>query len=242
MIRNCMQPSGGRWKVLWVSVWILLMFSVPLAGAGKVTDFSADLVSIDKQGQIKANNRIYVMPQRMRMEVAAPHGEGQMIMIFHRDKNVQYMIRPEQKKYCRLEINEQEMEAAFKEDIEQQVIKNLGTEKVNGYKCRKMVSETTVNIMGMTRKSRVTVWKADAFDFPMRTQNEDGSLQEMRNIKKGRPPAKLFAPPKGYTQVSGMMALFMDGAPAARGAKSAGGAPGNLPFKLPKGLKLPFGE
>jgi hypothetical protein len=54
--------------------------------------------------------------------------------------------------------------------------------------------------------------------MPVRTENQ-GVIQEMRNIKPGRPDASLFEIPSGYkrdAQMEQMMKGMMGGGPASK--------------------------
>ena len=85
---------------------------------------------------------------------------------------------------------------------------DLGTETVSGYKCRKKRVETTQKIMGKKTTTRVITWTSDKFSFPLRTQTEDGAITELRSIKKGPQPDKLFKPPSDYEKAAGMLEVM----------------------------------
>ena len=84
-------------------------------------------------------------------------------------------------------------------------------------------------------------------DMPIRTKSQDGSITELRNIKKGSPASKYFEIPKEYKKVSNMMELMgmdMSGheekpSKAADEDKESGS---RFPFKLPKGIKVLMGD
>jgi hypothetical protein len=61
---------------------------------------------------------------------------------------------------------------------------------------------------GQTFKNKMIVWENDRFEFPLRTRDEDGSIQEIRNINTDKPAAKFFKPIKGYQQVSSMLSVM----------------------------------
>ncbi len=78
----------------------------------------------------------------------------------------------------------------------------------------------------------------------------DGAVTELRNLKKGAPPAKYFQTPDGYQRVSNMMAVIgmdfsdMDGNEEGV-SEGTDENTGKMPFKIPeslKNLKLPFGK
>ncbi len=55
------------------------------------------------------------MPDKMRMDGISPKGEGSIVMIFRRDKNIGWTLNPEKKLYMERPFNEKEMEQAIKE-------------------------------------------------------------------------------------------------------------------------------
>ena len=91
------------------------------------------------------------------------------------------------------------------------------------------------------------VWVSDKLDMPLRTKSEDGSMTELRNIKKGAPAGKYFEVPKEYKKVSNMMELMgmdMSGY-EEKPSKDAGEdkeSDSGFPIKLPKKIKGLFGE
>ena len=160
-----------------------------------------------------------------------------MIMIFRKDLNIHWMLNPKDKKYFERPINEEEMKKALNQSVSQHE-EILGTETVNGFKCRKKSIETTVSFMGFKRKSHATIWVSNKLEMPIRTKSKDGDITELRNIKPGRQSARLFKIPDGYQKVSSIIALYGN-LPA--GEKAEGSDKESL-FKLPKGIKWPFGD
>jgi hypothetical protein len=168
-------------------------------------------------------------------------------MIFRRDKNIGWTLNPEKKLYMERPFNEKEMEQATKKIIDSRNEKVLGTEKVNGFKCTKKEVETTVEFMGFKRTVKTIVWMSKRLDMPIRTKSQDGSMTELKNIKKGSPSSKYFEIPKEYKKVSNMMELMgMDMSEhEKKPSKAAGedkGSGSQFPFKLPKEIKGLFGK
>jgi len=214
---------------------------------GKITKYTADQVVIDAKGKVQHKGKIYAMPDKMRMDGMSPKGEGSMVMIFRRDKNVGWTLNPEKKLYMERPFNEKEMEQATKTIIDSRNEKVLGTENVNGFKCTKKEVETTVKFMGYKRTVKTVVWMSKRLDMPIRTKSPDGYITELRNIKKGSPAGKYFEVPKGYNKVSNMMELMgMDMSEHEEKPPKAAGedkeSDSQLPFKIPKGIKGLFGK
>ena len=81
--------------------------------------------------------------------------------------------------------------------------------------------------------------------MPIHTRMQDGTVTELRNIKVGKPPARVFEIPPGYKKVGDsigalMMAMNGEQMPAAgKQPGEHGGGGTHLPFKMPKGMKMP---
>jgi len=236
------------WSLCFAAVVVL--FSGLSANAllgGKITKYTAEQVMIDAKGKIQHQGKLYVMPDKMRMDGISPKGEGSIVMIFRRDKNIGWTLNPEKKLYMEKPFNEKEMEQASKKFIDSRNEKVLGTESVNGFKCTKKEIETTVDFMGFKRTTKTIVWVSTKLDMPLRTKSQDGSMTELRNIKEGSPASKYFEVPKEYKKVSNMMELMgMDMSGQEEKPPKAGDedkeSGSQFPFKLPKGIKGLFGQ
>ncbi|MBN2538729.1 MAG: DUF4412 domain-containing protein [Deltaproteobacteria bacterium] len=231
-----------KWWMLYIIAMSVMLVSAGSVYAGKITSFSADQVSIAPDGTIANSGKMYVTPDKVRMEMRSPRGGGSMIVIMRRDSNLYWMLNPDEKKYFERPLNEEEWEKMAKGAIKSKTEKKLGTETINGYACQKKDVEMVVEILGFKRKSRSTVWISEKLDLPIRTMTEDGHVTELRNIKKGSQSKKLFEAPGGYTKVGNMMELFA-GSEGEEKEEGGGGLalPKGLTDKL-KGLKLPFGD
>ena len=228
---------GKRWLVLCLIAMSVMLVSAGSVYAGKIKSFSAEQVTLTPNGKIENKGKMYITPEKMRMEMRSPQGKGNMIIIMRRDNNLYWMLNPGEKKYFERPLNEKEWEKMAKGAIKSKTEKDLGTETVNGFKCRKKSVEMVVEVMGFKSKSRSVVWVSKKLDMPVRTKMEDGRVTELRNIKKGRQSKKLFEVPGGYKKVGNMMETF-----AGSGEGSGGfSLPKGLGDKL-KGLKLPFGD
>jgi len=243
-------------KKWWVICFVILalLFSWTTCGyCAKIKSFSADQVSIDPSGKALNVGKLYMTPDKIRMDMQSPKDEGNMIMIFRRDLKVHWMLNPKDKKYFERPINEEEMKKALNQSVSQHE-EILGTETVNGFKCRKKRIETTVSFMGIKRKSHSTIWVSNKLEMPIRTKSKDGDITELRNIKPGRQSARLFKIPDGYQKIASIIELY-GGHPAGEKAEGSDQGstdskekgsffklPKNLSEKLPKGIKWPFGD
>ncbi len=232
---------GKRWLVLCLIAMSVMLVSAGSAYAGKIKSFSADQVTLAPNGKIENRGKMYVTPKKMRMEMRSPQGKGNMIIIMRRDNNLYWMLNPGEKKYFERPLNEKEWEKMAKGAIKSKTEKDLGTETINGFKCRKKAVEMVVEVMGFKTKSRSVVWISKKLDMPIRTKMEDGRVTELRNIKKGRQSKKLFEVPGGYKKVGNMMETFSGPDRREEGESGGFSLPKGLGDKL-KGLKLPFGD
>ena len=236
-------------------VAFFLLFTVLPAYAlfgGKIERFSAEQVAIEPGGNPSVIGKIYAMPGMYRSETTVEKGGKTLVSIFRKDRNLSYLINPEDRTYLEMAFDEKKMEEALGQYAEAKKEEILGTETVNGYKCTKKRIETTVSFFGFEKTVETILWVSDRFDMPLRTQNSDGTVAEMRNIREGKQAAQLFEPPTGYRKVASMMELF--GAPQGRSEsgeasgketeKPEGGFafPKSVMDKLPKDFKLPFGD
>jgi len=210
-------------------------------GGGKIEEYSAKQFFKDPGGREGTHN-IFVSHGNMRMEMRSPMGKGSMVVIFRKDKGTTWTLFPEEKFYIENKLDEAKLKKTFGKIPMDTKKEDLGTETVNGFKCRKMRVETTTNIMGREIKSTSTVWTSERLDFPIRSQGKEGGVMELRDIKPGSQPSDLFEVPAGFTKRDmpsfGMGQMQKHG----KGRESMGGKTSDLPFKLPKGLKMPFGK
>ncbi|MBN1829879.1 MAG: DUF4412 domain-containing protein [Deltaproteobacteria bacterium] len=222
---------------------LLFALAPSTASAAKISSFSAEQIHINSKGVEEGLQKFYVTPDKMRMEGAVQMGKGTMTMIYRKDKKIIWMINPGKKLYYEKPFDEAEWGKMFKDVATQNVVKELGTETVNGYKCEKKLVAATVEFLGFKKKSESTIWVAKEFDLPMRTKHEDGSMTELRKIKTGSQPKALFELPAGYAAAPNMFAILDE----PEENKQEGGDKGPMPSlqdikdKL-KGLKLPFGD
>ncbi len=235
--------SKRVWQSGMVVIAAVLMCAAGAVGA-VIDSFTADQVVMDAGGRVKFQGKIYMAPDRMRSD--QPMGrQKKMVIIYRRDKKELWALDPAKKTYIQMPLDEEKWEQAAKGAVQSENAEVLGKETVNGYRCVKKQVTRQMEVMGMKMTTTQTIWVSDAFGIPIRTRSDDGTVTELRNIKKGKPPARLFEIPPGYKKVGNDMgALFMsmEGMEMPSGGQpDSGQGKMKLPFKLPKGMKLPFG-
>lgn len=192
-----------------ISVCIPVFFGNCKAVAGKITEYSADQVSISTDNKEKITGKIFVAPDMMRMEMTVQGMPKKMITITRQDTKKLIMMMPDRMKFYEKPLTEDDMQGMMAFTGDQQNVEELGTETVNGYKCKKQRMTTTSNVMGQKITSTMTVWMADEFDFPVKSMDEKGNVTELRNIKKEKLSKDLFEAPKEYQKVNNMMEMMM---------------------------------
>ena len=214
---NCDHKSiNYKLKSLLLAAFFVFILSILPSYAlfgGKIDSFSADNVEIGPNGKIVNTSKIYMTPDAMRMDGMPGQGSQGMpkmniSLLVLKKQDKQYFYNHDKKLVFESEVDEDISKAGYKgmDNIESEKV--LGKEKVSGYKCVKKEVLTSNTVMGMTDKTKLLVWESDKFEFPLRTQNEDGTIQEMRNIKTGKPSKKFFKPTSGYKKVDNMMAVM----------------------------------
>ena len=134
-------------------------------------------------------------------------GMDKMQTIARQDKKLMYLIYPGLKAYAEMPIPESELEAAEKDSkIEK---KEEGKETIDGHPCVKSRA-TITDASG--KVTEAVVWAAsDMKDFPLQIETDvQGNTVRMtyRDVKFGKPDAKLFEPPTGYTRHESIQSLM----------------------------------
>lgn len=209
------------------AVLISAVLGVLVSGAAMAVDFSATVmisrgIKGKPIGPAQVLEKIYASGNKTREEQMG--GQGQQVMINRPDKGVIWVIMPGSKSYM-------EMPSAYQANMfrgaEAKIkkmagIKLVGTEKLNGYTCRKyMVTrlQPSIDKQGKPGKSApvtITFWYADKLDSLIKIGKE-GTVQtaggnqdrtqviEFKDIKEGRQAASLFELPKGYKKMQPKM-------------------------------------
>jgi len=234
----------GKWWVITLVVSLILGGGISTGHCAKMRNFSADQVTVDPSGKVLNSGKVFMAPEKIRMEFQPPDSENTMVNIFRQDTKIHWMLNPKAKTYFERPLDEQELNKA----LNMHVTKNeeiLGTETINGFKCTKKRVQTKVKYFGFSRTLETTVWESPRLDLPLKTESEDGTVTELRNIKSGRQPAKLFKVPSDYQKVATMVELVAGGSGTNGGGTSDEDSgfkiPKDISDKLPDGLKNLFG-
>jgi hypothetical protein len=223
----------------------VLLLSLAVTGfAQKVSDFTADQVTLSADGKTLAQSKLYFSGGKMRLDDFMPQSGTKMIMISRSDLKKVFMINAEKKTYTDMEMDENDLSGLAMSHVKNRKEKALGEETVNGYRCAKKEIEAQVEVMGFKSTSRTVIWQSPKFDVPLRTRGEDGHVTELRNIQEAKPASDLFEVPAGHSRVANMMELMGDERPKSarppQPAPKGKGGGAQFPVELPPGMKLPL--
>jgi hypothetical protein len=133
-------------------------------------------------------------------------GADKTIYIVRPDLKSSLVIYPTLKAYVQLPMSEADKQALGKEPKIQKTA--LGKETVNGHPC---VKNKVVVTDDKGKSQEATVWNAtDMKDFAVQMQvkeKNENVLMKFNDVQFGKPDAKLFDPPAGFTKYAGMQQL-----------------------------------
>jgi hypothetical protein len=196
--------------------------TVVLGCGGKVDEYAASQV-MTRNGRQQHASTLYVSGAKMRVDMPHPSGRGSLVTIVRQDRQVVWMLFPEQKAYRETGIDSAELGALARSVDSTQVVEELGAETVAGYPCRKVKLRTKVTVLGRTVESTSTAWISPRFDLPLRSEHEGGAVTEVKDIAPGSQPAELFEVPTGFRKVEGFLPGMLDpgdGGPRDKGKGS----------------------
>lgn len=175
--------------------------------SGKGQGFSADMIVTLSSGQVMLEGKIFVTPEATRLDWK--QGSANLSSIRIERENAEYLYNHDEKVYYLMDLDEEEDISNFLKSInDYELIEVLGKEKVNGLNCTRKKVRSSFEVMGMKITNEMIIWVADGIDFPIRSEGEDGTVTELKNLSKKSPASKFFQPIEGYKQVNNMMAVM----------------------------------
>ncbi len=183
-----------KWKVAKRGGCLLLvLFLLPVPAWG--ANFSAQMLV--KDGDKIIPGRIFVQDGKMRQEFIDE--SGQTITIVHPDQKLIWVIIPRERAYIELPLRAR-LPGQFIQMPPNPINKrHLGRETVNGYEADKY----QLTVQGGGGLEFQTFWVAPKLGMPLKVVcNQRQFSIEYRNIKEGKQPDHLFAPPPGYRKVA----------------------------------------
>lgn len=181
--------------------------------------FSARLVTFDPEENEEYQIKIYAGGAKWRMEPIGDDAE-QGISITDLDLEVVYMISSEEKSYLEFPYGEGQGDGEDILDLIQdgnpcsdyRLSEKKGAETLNGRRAVKWVCREPLEEF---EADTTTIWVDDNLHMPLRTEDSDGYIGEMRDIREGEQSPKLFQVPVGYEKVSMPFAFFGGGGDTA---------------------------
>lgn len=166
--------------------------------------FSADMVS-ESAGQ-KIQGKLYFAPGKMRFEMSGT------IIITRLDKQVAWMLMPDEGMYMEQPVDPKAAVSASKEVAGEIERTPMGKESMNGRDSEKFKVSYTEG----GRTEAIYQWIASDVSLPVRVAAVDGSWQvDYLNVHAGEQPAALFEVPAGLQKMSiPSMAGLMEANPA----------------------------
>ena len=157
-------------------------------------DLSSDVVSTANNQ--KHTSKICIQGPKVRME--SPQQPGYSIV--RPDKNVMWMVMPEQKTYVEMPLDPSKQPRTGEKVQGEVSRKLLGSETIDGHHAQKY----EVTYKDRETSQKMYQWMATDINFPVKMAAIDGSwIVEYRNIKMGAQPDSLFEVPAGF-QKAGM--------------------------------------
>jgi len=175
-----------------LSFLLIIVFSLSSVVAAFAIDFASDMVST-ANGQ-KHMSKVYMQGKKFRME--SPEQPGYNIV--RTDKNVMWMVMPEQKSYMEMKIDPSK-QPRTEQKVEGEVSRRLiGSETIEG----RATDKYEVTYKDRDNTTKMYQWIAKDIQFPVKTAALDGSWTvEYKNIRMGNQPDALFEVPSGYAKM-----------------------------------------
>jgi hypothetical protein len=177
-------------KKFWMAVFVLSA-CVQGASAYAAESFSADMVT-QSAGQT-FQGKMYFAPGKMRFEMAGT------VMITRLDKQVAWMLMPDQGMYMEQPVDPKAAVSGTKEVPGETERVPEGKENVNGRDTDKFKVSYTTN----GRTETIYQWIAPDLSLPVRVAAADATWQvDYLNIRPGAQPDALFEVPGGFQKMS----------------------------------------
>ena len=174
-------------KILFISMFFCLMFF----GNIFAQEFSADFNSSGMGQQV--SGKIYNAPGKARMEANG------VISIARSDKNIAWVLMPEQKTYMEVPMTPNSVVAGSDKMPGEVERKLIGKETLDG----KAVDKYHIVYTSSGKTEAIYSWILPDSGIPAKTVAEDGSWQvEYRNINVAAQPDSLFEVPSDYSKFS----------------------------------------
>ncbi len=194
------------------------ILTVLFACTAFAAEYTADMITTGPQGNM--TGKLYVKGDLFRQDMVM-EGQEQTIII-NEEKDLTIILMHPQKMYMEfvdmgdeevqesMEVDIDSAEDLLKENPDMATAEDLGTETINGIKCRVFKVTYKEDLRGDS-----TLWISKELETPIKiiTNTAEGmSTMELQNIKKGSVSSSVFAIPSGYKKMEmpGLMGNMED--------------------------------
>ncbi len=175
--------------------------------------FSGRMVTFDPEEKREFQSIMYVGGANWRMEPLGEKDQGITIMDFNRE--VVFLISPAEKTYLEIPFGEEQEDSELLYLAEGanpcpdfRISREEGQEMVGGRAATKWVCRDPLDEHD---SAKVTVWIDKSLKFLLRSEDSDGYVTEIRDIRQGKQPAELFQIPAGYKKTAIPLPFFGSG-------------------------------
>ena len=195
---------------------ILIVFFIATAAgyAGTVPEYTADLINFDPDGNEEGITKVFSSEGKVCFEMPRQDIIGAMSIIVRPDLEKMFIVMPDKDLYMEMPYNDKSGEFLRilpmpDMPVPQIEKEEVGEEIINGYNTKKIFVTITTNMMGQEVSWTNVEWKAEEFDIPLRSEDEDGSVTELHNIKLVSVPKNKFdVETDGLQRIDNLMTLF----------------------------------
>jgi hypothetical protein len=164
--------------------------SLYAAGTGPPVPFSADYLELSDG--LTSQGKYFASPQGIRME-GMSEGEP-LLMIVNFSQNVSWMVQVQDRMYVEMPFDPDDSDTFVTPCPELKKAKRIGRETLHGRSVERWHCENWNGKMD-------SVWFDERLKVTVRSEDADGDIFELRNIKEGRLSGDLFQLPAGYTKI-----------------------------------------
>ena len=193
---------------------LILVFFATAVFAGTVPEYTADLISFDPEGNEEGITKVFSSEGKTFFEMPQQDIIGAMHIIIRPDMEKMFIVVPDKNAYMEMPYYEKNGELPRILPMPDMPVpkiekEEIGTDIFNGYNTKKNLVTITTNMMGQEVSWSNMEWNAEEFDIPLRSEDEDGSVTELHNIKLVSIPKNKFdIDIDGLQRVDNFMKVF----------------------------------
>ncbi|HPJ26178.1 MAG TPA: DUF4412 domain-containing protein [Synergistaceae bacterium] len=184
-----------------------LILAVLFACTAFGAEYTADMITTGPHGN--STGKLYVKGNLFRQDIAMQGQEqtilineetGDTIVVMHAQKMyMEFLDMADEEFQETMEVDIDSAEELLEENPDMATAEDLGTETVNGYKCKVFKVTYKEDLRGDS-----TLWISKKLETPIKivTNTSEGtSTMEMKNIQEGSLASSLFEIPQGYKKM-----------------------------------------